>query len=189
MKSPSFPEGVLLALSAGVLSSVTYLVLPGVIGLESTSRALITGLGLGYVIYLLHRSRERTGRVVTLAAWLLLAGTSWFLIMDPLAYLGLHLGLIWLIRSLYHQPGPLAALIDLALSLFALTAGVWAFAHADSIFMAVWTFFLVQAAFVGIPSRFGQRPRGGATPGHPSDRFQLAYRGAEAALRKLSSHP
>lgn len=189
MKSPSFPEGVLLALAAGVLSSVAYAVLPGVVGLESTSRALITGLGLGYVMYLLHRSRERTGRVVTLAAWLLLAGTSWFLIMDPLAYLALHLGLIWLIRSLYHQPGPLAALIDLALSLFAVTAGVWACAQANSIFMGVWTFFLVQAVFVGIPSLGGGGTRGDATPGNQTDRFQLAYRGAEEALRKLSSLP
>ena len=188
MKNPSFPEGVLVALAAGVISSVAYTVLPGMFGLEWTSRALIAGLGLGYVLYLLHRSQERTGRVVTLVAWLLLAATSWFLITDIPVYLAAHLGLIWLIRSLYHQPGPLAALLDLALSLFAVTAGIWALAHADSVFMGVWTFFLVQAVFVGIPSLGSRRPRGEAAPGHEADSFQLAYRGAEAALRKLSSH-
>jgi len=188
MKRPSFPEGVLLALAAGVLSSVVYTTLPGIFGLEWTSRALITLLGLGYVLYLLHRSPERIGRIVTLAGWLLLTGTSWFLIMDPLSYLAVHLGLIWLIRSLYHQPGPLAALLDLALNLFAVVAGLWAFAHADSVFMGVWTFFLVQALFVGIPSLGNPGSRSDTTTGHQPDGFQQAYRGAEAALRRLSSH-
>lgn len=188
MKSPNFPEGVLLALTAGMFSSIAYTVLPGIFGLEWTGRALITGLGLGYVAYLLYRSQARTGRIVTLTTWLLLAGMGWFLIMGPLSYLAAHLGLIWLVRSLYHQPGPLAALLDLALNLFAVTAGLWAFAHADSVFMGVWTFFLVQALFVAIPALGDPRSRGDATPGHQPDSFQSAYRGAEAALRRLSTH-
>lgn len=188
MKSPSFPEGVLLALVAGVVSSIAYTVLPGIFGLEWTSRALITGLGLGYVAYLLYRSQEPIGRIVTLTSWLLLTAMSWFLIMDTLSYLAVQLGLIWLVRSLYHQPGPLAAMLDLALNLFAVIAGVWAFAHADSVFMGVWTFFLVQALFVGIPSLGKPRPHGGNVAGHQADGFQTAYRGAEAALRRLSIH-
>jgi len=187
MKGPSFPEGVALALTAGLIASVAYTVLPGVLGLDWTTRALIAGLGLGYVLYLLRRSAERTGRIVTLTAWLLLAGMGWFLVMDPLLYLALHLGLIWLVRVLYHQPGPLAALLDLALNLFALLAGLWAFWHADSVFMGVWTFFLVQAVFVGIPS-LGNRSRHGNAPSEQqADHFQLAFRSAEAALRKLST--
>lgn len=188
MKNPSFPEGVVLALTAGLLASVVYTVLPGVLGLEWTARALIAGLGLGYVLYLLHRSSERTGRIVTLTIWLLLAGMSWFLVMDPLIYLALHLGLIWLVRVLYHQPGPLAALLDLALNLFALMAGLWAFLHADSVFMGVWTFFLVQAVFVGIPSLSNRSRNGNGLSEQQADRFQLAHRSAETALRKLSTH-
>ena len=187
MKGPSFAEGVVLALMAAVLASAAHAVLPGMLGPEWTMRALIAGLGLGYVLYLLHRSSERTGRIVALTAWLLVAGMSWFLVTDPLMYLALHLGLIWLIRMLYHQPGPLAALLDLALNLFALMTGLWAFWHADSMFMGVWTFFLVQAAFVGIPSPSGRSTRADAVPEKQADRFQLAYRSAEAALRKLST--
>jgi len=187
MKTPSFPEGVVLALTAGVLASVAYTALPGVLGLEWTTRALIAGLGLGYVLYLLHRSSERTGRIVTLTAWLLAAGMGWFLIMDPLLYLALHLGLVWLVRVPYHQPGPLAALLDLALNLFALMAGLWAFWHAESVFMGVWTFFLVQAVFVGIPSLSSRSRLGDAVPEQQADQFQLAHRSAEAALRKLST--
>jgi hypothetical protein len=187
MKSPSFPEGVVLALTAGVLASVAYTLLPGVLGLEWTTRGLVAGLGLAYVLYLLHRSAERTGRIVTLTAWLSLAGVGWFLVMDPLLYLVLHLGLIWLVRVLYHQPGPLAALLDLALNLFALMAGLWAFWHADSVFMGVWTFFLVQAVFVGIPSLSNPSRKSNGLSEQQADRFQLAHRSAEAALRKLST--
>ena len=112
MKRPSFSEGVLVALGAGLFSSVALTVIPYTVGLEWSMRALIA--------------------------------------VDPLLYLALHLVLIWLVRSLYHQPGPLAALLDLVLNLFALMAGLWAFVHADSIFMGVWTFFLIQAMFIGI---------------------------------------
>jgi hypothetical protein len=188
MKQPSFSEGVLVALSAGVVSSVAYTALPGLLGLEWTGRALVAGLGLGYVLYLLHRSQERTGRVVSLVVWLSCAGLGWFLIDDPLSYLGLHLAMVWLVRVLYHQPGPLAAMLDLGLNLAALVAGFWAFAHADSIFLGTWTFFLVQALFVAIPSMVSRRARSGVADDRHGDHFQRAYHSAEAALRKLSAH-
>ena len=187
-RNPSFPEGVVVALAAAAVGSMVHTVLPGVFGLEGTGRVLIAGLGLAYVVYLLRRSRERTGRVVTLVTWLLLAALAWGLVADPLLYLMLHLGLVWLVRVLYHQPGPLAALLDLALNLSGLMAGLWAFMHTDSVFMGVWTYFLVQALFAGIPSLCDRRSRGGDSTGHKDDHFQHAYRSAEAAMRKLSTH-
>lgn len=189
MKRPSFPEGVLVALAAAVLGSMVYTVLPGFLGPAWTIRALIAGLGLGYILYLLRRSSERTGRVVTLTGWLLFACSSWFLVADPLLYLAVHLGMVWLVRALYHQPGPLAALMDLALNLTALMAGLWAFVHADSVFLGIWTFFLVQALFVAVPSADVRRAGSDAGTEPQPDPFQTAYRSAEAALRKLSSHP
>ena len=101
----------------------------------------------------------------------------------------LGLALVWLVRALYHQPGPLAALMDLALNLGALMAGLWAFKFADSMFLGIWTFFLVQALFVAMPSADGRRAGSDAGTGPQPDQFQTAYRSAEAALRKLSSHP
>ena len=189
MKRPSFSEGVIFALVAALLGSMVNMVLPGLLGPTWTSRALIAGLGLGYILYLLRRSPECTGRLVTLTGWLLLAGSSWFLVTDPPLYLALHLALVWLVRALYHQPGPLAALMDLALNLGALMAGLWAFKFADSMFLGIWTFFLVQALFVAMPSADGRRAGSDAGTGTQPDQFQTAYRSAEAALRKLSSHP
>jgi len=189
MKRPSFSEGVMVALVAALAGSVVFSMLPGLLGPTWASRALVAGLGLGYTLYLLRRSHERTGRVVTLTGWLLLAGSSWFLVTDPLLYLAAHLGLVWLVRALYHQPGPLAALMDLALSVTALMAGGWAFVHADSVFLGVWTFFLVQALFIVIPSVSGRRAGGDAGIEAQPDHFQSAYHNAEAALRRLSTHP
>ena len=74
MKRASFSEGVVFALVAGLISSIAYAVLPGMFGLEWTAHALTAGLGLGYVLYLLYRSQERTGRVVSVALWLSAAG-------------------------------------------------------------------------------------------------------------------
>lgn len=187
MKHPSFGEGVAVALAAAVVGSVAYSVLHDLIGFGWASYALISGLGLGYILYLLARSRERVGRFVTLGVWLLGSGTSWFMLEDPALYLVTQAGMIWLIRSLYHQPGPLAAVLDLALGLAALAAGLWAFVHADSLFLGIWTYFLVQALFVTIPSAKGARRTSRAGAGPDSDPFQTAYRSAEGALRKLSA--
>ncbi len=189
MKRPCFSEGVIVALVAAIFGSIVYTVLPGLLGPAWTVRALSAGLGLGYILYLLRRSPEHTGRVVTLTGWLLVAGSSWFLVTDPLLYLAVHLALVWLVRTLYHQPGPLAALMDLALNLTAVMAGLWAFVHTDSMFLGIWTFFLVQALFVAIPSAEGRRVGSDTGAAPQPDPFQTAYRSAEAALRKLSSHP
>jgi hypothetical protein len=188
MKHPSFSEGVAVALAAAVTGSVAYSVLHDLIGFRWAGHALTSGLGLGYILYLLARSRDRVGRLVTLAAWLLCSGTSWFVLEDPSLYLLTQAGMIWLVRSLYHQPGPLAAILDLALGLAALAAGVWAFVHADSLFLGIWTYFLVQALFVTIPSANGRRPAGRTGADSDPDLFQTAYRSADAALRKLSAH-
>ena len=188
MKHPTFGEGVAVALTAAVSGSVAYSVLHDLIGFGWTSYALTSGLGLGYILYLLGRSRDHVGRFVTLAAWVLISVASWLTLQDPILYLLMQAGIIWLVRSLYHQPGPLAAILDLMLGLAALAAGVWAFVHADSLFLGIWTYFLVQALFVTIPSAKGRRPAGRQAADSDPDHFQTAYRSADAALRKLSAH-
>lgn len=187
MKRATFLEGVVLALIAASLGSVASTVLPSVVGTELAFRGLIAGLGVAYVVYLLRRSDERTGRLVTLTAWFLLAGISGLVVDDLLFFLLIHLGLVWFVRALYHQPGPMAALLDLALSLTALLVGIWAYQHTGSVFLSIWTYFLVQALFVAIPSADGRRRGKDADTPAPRDPFQLAYQNAEKALRKLSS--
>jgi hypothetical protein len=182
MKQPTFLEGVAVALASSLAGGVLYTALGTVFPGVPVTRLLIAGLGLAYVVYLLGRSPERVGRVTAAAAWLLTAGVLWFTHPPLLLYVFLHLGAIWLIRSLYFYSSALSALADLGLSGLALAAGVTALTRTGSVTLGIWCFFLVQALFVVIPKSVTRKP------GHSGeDRFQHAYRAAEGAVRKLSS--
>ena len=168
---------------AGLVAVMT-LVLAGDIAL----RLVVAGLGLVYVIYLMRRSRERTGRITTLAAWTVAAAGTWILAPPLPLYVVIHAGLVWLIRSLYHHSSVLSALTDLGLTGLGLAAALWAGLETGSVFAAIWCFFLVQALFTAIP-RCWRRPARGPDPAAvEEDRFERAHRAAEAALRKLSSN-
>ena len=189
MRRPDFFEGVVVALVAsitgGVLYSIGQTLLPG----SGILRLLIAALGLGYILYLLRRSRERVGRLTVPATWLVMAALTWFSTAPLTIYVLVHLGAVWLIRSLYFYSSVLSALADLCLSGFSLAAAVWALLQTGSVFASLWCFFLVQALFAAIPATLPRRP--GVQPPHPDreDRFQHARRVAEAAVRKLSSTP
>lgn len=184
MKRPTFVEGALVALSAALAGTLAYsgigLVFPGTVSL----RLLIAGLGLGYLLYLLGRSRERIGRVTILAAWLGVAGLLWVFSAPLSLYLLIHLGMIWVARSLYFHQGPLAAVADLGLAGIGLLAALGTYLHTGSLFLSLWCLFLVQALFVFIPARMGGRRVKG---GDEDDRFRRAHQAAEAAVQRLSS--
>lgn len=187
MKRPTFLEGVAVALVASVSASVGYALLTSTFGADHVLRLLIAALACGYLLYLFSRSHARSGRVTTLTAWTIAAAVLWFLQPSLVFYLLIHIGMIWLIRSLYFYSSVLASLADFGLSGLALLAAVWAASHTASLFLAVWCFFLVQALFGTIPASPKHRtgPQHSATPAE--DRFQQAHRVAEAALRQLAS--
>ncbi len=184
MNRPTFLEGVVVAFAASAAGSVLFTVLGAVLPGGLLLRLLIAGLGLSYVLYLLKRSRDRIGRITTLAAWVLLAAAIWFLQPPLPLYLLLHAGALWLIRSLYFYQSLLSALADLGLHALSVIAAVWAVRQTGSVLLSIWCFFLVQALFVAIPSTMGRDKRGA---GESEDRFQQAYRVAESALRNLTS--
>ena len=184
MKSPTFLEGVFVALSAALAGTLAYsafgLVLPGAVSL----RLLIAVLGLGYLLYLLGRSRERIGRVSILASWLGVAGLLWVLSPPLSLYLLVHLAMIWVARSLYFHQGPLGAVADLGLTCLGLIAALGAYLHTGSLFLSLWCLFLVQALFVFLPARMG----GGRKQGSDEeDGFRRAHQAAEVAVQRLSS--
>jgi hypothetical protein len=188
MKQPTFLEGVGIAVAISLAGGVLYTAMDAVFPGVPVLRLLIAGIGLGYVVYLLSRSPERVGRVTAAAAWLLVAGVLWFTHPPLLLYVCVHLGVIWLIRSLYFYSSALSALADLGLNGLGLAAAIWAVTRTGSVFLGIWCFFLVQALFVVIPKSINRKP-GAVRAGHESeDRFQHAYRVAETAVRKLSSN-
>ena len=181
--SPSLGVGLLAALIFSACGAALLAALVPWLGLATGLRAVIALLGLAYVIYAIGRSGERVGRLTTLACWLVVACGAWLAGLPLVAYVLVHLGAIWLARSLYYYSGLLPALADLALTLLGAAFAVWAAQRADSAWLAFWCFFLVQAFHVSIPASLTR----GSAPEAPDDAFARAHRAAEAAVRRLSS--
>lgn len=183
MRTPSFFEGVALAFGLSLLGSLAYGALDLVLPTGLVLPLVVAGLSLAYLLYLLNRSPERVGRLTTLAVWFALATAVWLWPLSLPLYVLVHLGMLWLIRSLYFHGSLLAAMADLMLNGLALIAGLWAARQTGSLFASLWCFFLVQALFSFIRSRIP----GGRNTAEPTseDRFGQAHRAAEAALRRL----
>ena len=69
MSRPTFLEGVAVALATSVAGTGLYSVLTTVFAGGDVLRLLIAGISLGYVLYILHRSRARLGRVTAVGLW------------------------------------------------------------------------------------------------------------------------
>lgn len=189
MKQPTFLEGVAVAFALSAVVSGLMLALQWIMPLGFLSRLLISGCGLFYILYLLSRSRSRTGRITIITIYTLVAISCWVLAVPIALYLCIHILLIWLVRSLYRYSSVLAALADLGLSGLALAASIAAWLHTGNLFLSLWTFFLIQALYVAIPVSFQVGVRPGRNTDQPiePDRFAYAQRAAETAVRKLSS--
>jgi len=185
MKRPGFFNGVIVAAVLGFFASAIVATLTPLLGLGTVVRLVIPLLGLAYLLYLLNRSAERLGRVTTLTFWTTMTALAWWAAPPFPLYLLIHVGAVWLIRSLYFYSGVVPALMDLGLNALSISAAVWAISRSGSIFLATWCFFLVQALFVAIPPSVQRKAQ--AQQNTPADRenFERAKRQADAALHHL----
>jgi hypothetical protein len=183
MSRPDFMEGALVALAAAIGVSVGYSGLRLLLPAAETLTLVLAALGLGYLLYLLARSREPAGRVLLALVWLAATGSALTLIPGPLAQAASQLGLIWIGRVWCFHRTPLAALLDLGLVLAGGLTALWAIVHTGSLFLAVWSLMLIQALFAAIPARPGHAPDLG--PMAEPDPFDLAQRAAETALSRI----
>ena len=184
MKRPDFFEGVGLAAILAVGGGASHLLLASTLSNSSAVHLVLAGSGLVYVLYLLHRSSERVGRIVTVAGWMSFALLIFAVSPSPGFTVAAHTGLIWLVRCLYHHGSALPATADLGLCALACAAGLWAALQTQSLIPGLWCFFLVQALFSALPrSAYGRREEYPAT----EDRFQVALLCADSAARRLST--
>ena len=114
----------------------------------------------------------------------MLAAVTWWAAPPLSLYLLVHAAAVWLVRSLYFHSSFAPALIDLGLSFLSITASAWAMSRSGSLFLSIWTFFLVQALYVLIPQVLGAKARQ-VQPGPQNQEFRCAERQADAALRQL----
>lgn len=188
MKTPGILEGTGVAIIASLAAGVFGALLPIMVSNATSARIVIASLALAYLVFLLKRSNERSGRVLMVAAWLIVTLGSWILDISLLWFVLSQATAIWFVRSLYFHSSILPTLFDLGLVAFGLSAGAWAILQTGSLVMAVWCFFLSQSLFGLIPSFGGlsNSPTGINAGRH--DRFQSAHRVALDAVRKLSTH-
>ena len=184
-KRPGFLQGVIVAAVFGFFASAAVATLTPFIGLGSVIRLVIPVLGLTYLLYLMSRSTERLGRVTTLSLWSVLAVVTWWVAPPLPLYLLIHVGAVWLVRSLYFYSGVIPALMDLGLNALSISAAVWAITRSGSVLLATWCFFLVQALFVAIPPAMTGKKQAERNTAVDSENFERARRQADAALRQL----
>lgn len=185
MKRPSFFHGVMVAAILGFFASAIVATLTPFVGFGAVLRLMIPALGLAYLLFLFTRSKERVGRVTTLALWIALTAVTWWVAPPLPFYLLIHVGAIWLVRSLYFYSGVLPALMDLGLSTLSISATVFAISRSGSVFLATWCFFLVQALFVTIPPAIKSKQAARRHAEREGEKFEHARRQANQALRQL----
>ena len=147
-------------------------------------RAVIAIVAFAYVLYLIGKSGERVGRVTTVVCWLVVALGAAVAGLPLGAYVLVHVGLIWLVRSLYYYSGVLPALADFGLGLLGVVFATWAAQRTGSVWLAFWCFFLAQSFHVLIPQSLSTRD---AQARGADDAFNRAHRMAEEAIRRLST--
>ena len=192
MKQPSISEGIVVALIASFLGSVAYLSLASIFSNSFTVRLLISGFTLFYILYLLSRTKEKIGRFSIIVIWAMVSSVMWLMWPAITLFIVVNLGMVWLVRSLYFYSSLFSSLADLLLNLLSIATAVWAFSYSGSLFLTIWCFFLIQALFVLIPKKISKKQsledQSKSDQRNNHNNFQQAYREAEAAVRKLSTH-
>jgi hypothetical protein len=182
---PSVGSGLAAAVVLSACGAALLAALTPWLGSGAALRLGVAALGFGYAVYLIAQSGERVGRLTTLAGWVAVATVVWLAGLPLAGFVLAHLGLVWLVRSLYYYSGLVPAIADLGLTALGAAFAAWAVARSESAWLALWCFFFVQAFHVAIPSSLA---RSGAPAERPvDDVFARAHRAAEAAVRRLSS--
>lgn len=185
MRRETFIRGAIVAFLLAAAGAIAFLALQPVFGATLVLRGLIAATAGSYVLYLLYRSDERAGRLAVPALWLAIAVVTWATAPGLPGFTLAHIGMLWLVRSLYFHAGITAAVLDLGLCGVGFVAALAAATASHSVFLTLWTFFLVQALFVAIPTVL---PAAFPDPTADADeRFQRALTTAEAAVRRVYS--
>jgi hypothetical protein len=186
-KPVSFAHGLGAAFVLATAGAAVLAALTPWLGGATALRAVLALLGFAYVLYIMAVSGERVGRVTTIACFAAITCGAWLSGVPLVAYVLVQVGVVWLVRSLYHYTGLAPALADLVLSALAAAFAAWAALRSGNAWLALWCFFLVQSLHAVIPSMLA--PRGAANVEAEPDAFARAARAAEEAVRRLSSNP
>ncbi len=187
MQRPTLFEGIIVALVGSLLLGPLVLLMQTLVGSLLAWKATVVVMTALYIAYLLAQSGRKQGRVTLgLGALAILCG-GFVLNVHLSTLLLIALTLIWGIRSFAYSQNLLSAALQGGLCLLGCGAARLLYEHNGSLVLAIWGFFLLQAAFVLIPASLQRQGRSGDTPDRdaPQDRFARAYHTAEQALHRL----
>jgi hypothetical protein len=154
-------------------------------GWSTALRAVVALAGLAAVLDVLASSRERVGRVTTVALWSLCAAIAAGVSLPLAAYVLVHAALLWLVRALYRYSSLVPALGDFGLCLLGAAFAAWAAQRTGSAWLALWCFFLAQSFHVLLPESLGRAAANARDD--DVDVFTRSHRAAEAAVRRMST--
>jgi hypothetical protein len=188
MKRPTLLEGVFVALTLSLLAAPSAALLYSLVGSLLAWKTVVAVMAYTYICYLLVQRGKMSGRVTLglLALAVLLAGVALNFRLTSMLLLGV--ALIWGIRSFAYSRNLMSAVLQGGVCVLGCGAALMVYGHSRSFALAIWSFFLVQAAFVLIPARLTRRPAAdiGAAVGGASDGFGRAHHAAEQALDRLA---
>jgi hypothetical protein len=182
-RAPSLGAGIAAAAALSVAGAGLLAALTPFAGYGVALRFVVAALGLAYSLFVMAQSRERVGRVTTVALWIATATAAWLAHIPLAPYVLLHVGLVWLVRSLYRYGGLAPACGDFVLTALSVAIAVSAAGRSGSAWLALWCFFFAQAFVTLIPGLLGARDAGGTDS---STAFDRAQRAADAAVRRMS---
>jgi hypothetical protein len=95
--------------------------------------------------------------------------------------------LVWALRSFAYSRSLVSAALQGGVCVLGCGAALMVYGHRGNLVLAIWSFFLAQAAFVLIPAQFLHRAAvpSSTTLGGAPDGFGPAYHAAEQALERL----
>ena len=189
MYRPTLLEGILVALVLSLSVSPLVVLVQLAVGSLLAWKMGVMAVAYTYICYLLMRSGRKSGRVTlgVLALTVLLAGLV-FNVRFPTILL-LCVTLIWGIRSCAYSRSLVPTVLQGGVCGLGCGAALLIYGHSGSLALAIWSFFLIQAAFVLIPAqglRWPAMPLG-VTPGGAPDGFGRAYHAAQQALERLTT--
>lgn len=187
MKRPTFLRAAATGLAVSLAAGALFAALEPAVGAATALRLVIPLAALAWLACLLAGGRGAPGRVTAFAAWCAVAIALWVFAPPLGVYLLAHVAALSLIRALYLHAGALPALMDLCLGALGYAAAAWALSRSGSVFLAAWTFFLVQALVAFVPRTVRTARAGGGVATADDAAFERARRRAEAALRQLVS--
>ena len=189
MHRPTLLEGALVALVLSLSVSPLVVFVQLVIGGLLAWKIAVIIMEYAYMCYLLARSGRWSGRVTLgLLALTVLLASLVFNLRFP-AILLLCVTLIWVMRSFAYSRSLVSAVLQGGVCVLGCGAALMVYGHNGSLALALWSFFLVQAAFVLIPAQCLRRssaPRS-TTLGDDPGNFWRAYYAAEQALERLTT--